>query len=102
MVEGVSKLAELILDCSVISHMFCDKTFFTIYSTVTAHETVSIGDACNIPMAGHGSVHFQSVLSNGFQTITLHGAHFQASWQSSQPCKLQQEGATILSYEGGL
>ena len=64
--EGVSKSAKLILDCGATSHMFCDETFFTTYPAATAHETVSVGNASNIPVTGHGSVRFQSVLSNGF------------------------------------
>ena len=67
-------LTKLILDCGAISHMFCNKSFFVSYLSVTLNEMVSIGDVCNIPVSGFGSVCFRSILPGSFQTVTLHGA----------------------------
>ena len=104
MVEGAHKSAKLILDCGATSHMFRDRTFFTSYSMATSHETVSVRDACNIPVVGQGSVHFRSILSNGFQTVTLHRALHIPKLAANLVSlgKLQQEGASVASYKKGL
>ena len=52
MVDATHKLTKLFLNCSAMSHMFCERTFFTSYSIATPHETVSVRDARNIPVIG--------------------------------------------------
>ena len=101
MVEGAHQSAKLILDCGATSHMFCDRTFFASYSAATPHETVSVGAACNILVIGQGSVRFRSILPNGFRTVTLHGAHHIPKLAANLVSlgKLQQEGASVASYE---
>lgn len=98
------KSAELILDCGATSHMFCDKSFFVTYKPSGSCETITVGDACNIPVAGHGSVWFRSILPKGFHTITLVGAlHIPALAANLVSLgKLQREGASVTSFSGGL
>src|SRR6202045_1822565 len=45
----------IILDCGATAHMFCDQELFCSY-TPSSGQPISVGDACDIPVTGDGSV----------------------------------------------
>ena len=64
---------ELLLDCSVIAHMFDEWHYFTSYiSAQTAGQYITIGGHNYVHIAGHGSVKFWAKLSARILTIVLH------------------------------
>ena len=62
----------MILDSASTLHMFSDATAFIQYTPSTSGETISVGDGHSLPVAGRGTVHFQSRLCNGEHTVVLH------------------------------
>jgi len=77
MAGSIPNGGELLLDSAATSHMLSDRSLFTFYTSVTSctpHNFISIGDAWNISVAGHGTVVFEAQLPNGYHKVTLHNA----------------------------
>jgi len=61
----------ILLDCGATAHMFTNKQHFSIYVN-SVNEFMTVGEHNCVPVAGQGSVHFNTVLPNGHLNITLH------------------------------
>ena len=64
--------ADVILDSASTLHMFSDHSAFIQYTPLTSGKTISVGDGHELPVAGRGTVHFQSRLCVGERTVVLH------------------------------
>jgi hypothetical protein len=73
-VGGIPDTNDILLDSTATSHMFCERSLFSSYASSTENETVSVGDKRALVVAGRGSVTFKNKLTNGIQTVVLHGA----------------------------
>ena len=51
-----SATANVLLDCGASAHMFCNRGYFRSYTADEGNETISIGDARDVPVTGTGSV----------------------------------------------
>jgi hypothetical protein len=72
--KGTPGLCNILLDSAATSHMFCNQKVFSNYVASHGGETMSAGDKHTLVVEGWGSITFKIELSNGFQTIVLHGA----------------------------
>ena len=68
-----SATANVLLDCGTSAHMFCDQGYFCLYTANEGNETISIGDAQDVPVASTGSVELKCQLPDGIRTVVLHG-----------------------------
>lgn len=102
--DGMELDVKLILDCGATSHMFCDRSLFSAYVPSTASETISVGDGHTVPVIGRGSVRWKSRLPNGYRTVVLHGVSHVPGLAANLVSlgTLQRQGASVISYEGGL
>jgi hypothetical protein len=103
-IKGTPGLCNVLLDSAATSHMFCNRKVFGNYVASHGGETVSVGDKHTLVVEGRGSVTFKIWLSNGFQTIVLHGA-LHVPWLATNLVSLgalQQEGSLFCSCEDGL
>ena len=87
--------------------MFFDHSLFMTYTPVTIHipeDSISVGDAWDIPVTGHGTVTFEAQLSNSHHKVTLHNALHVPKLAANLVSlgTLQYQGASVVSYEGGL
>jgi len=72
--RGISSAtADILLDCGASAHMFCDQGHFHSYTANEGNETISVGDARDVPIAGTGSVEMQCRLPDEIRTVILHG-----------------------------
>jgi len=89
---------KLLLDSATTLHMLSDRSLFT---SRTPHDFISVSDAWDIPVTGHGTVVFEAQLPNGYHKITLcnalHVSKLAANLVSLGT--LQQQGASVVSYE---
>ena len=67
---GSQAVAGVILDCGVTGHMFSDRSYFTSYADAS-DQTISVGDARDIPVEGLGSICLRVKLPSGYRIITL-------------------------------
>ena len=83
--------------------MFCDKSYFVSYSA-SSGQTISVGDARNVPVEGLGSVRLRVRLPEGQRTVTLHKVMHapKLSMNLVSLGALQREGAQYRSTETGL
>src|ERR1700731_1782339 len=100
---GPQNVAGIILDCGATGHMFCDKSYFVSYSA-SSGQTISVGDARNVPVEGLGSVRLRVRLPEGQRTVTLHKVMHapKLSMNLVSLGALQREGAQYRSTETGL
>lgn len=68
-----TETADVLLDCGASAHMFCDRGYFRSYTANGGNETISVGDARDIPVTGAGSIELKCRLPNGTRTVVLHG-----------------------------
>jgi len=61
----------ILLDCGATAHMFTNKQHFSMYVN-SVNEFVTMEGYNCIPVAGWGSVYFNTVLPNGCLNITLY------------------------------
>jgi len=107
MAESIPNRGELLLDLAATSHMLLDHSLFMSYTPVishTPHDFISIGDARDFPVTGHGTVVFEAQLPNGYHKVTLcnalHIPKLAANLVSLGT--LQRQGASVVSYKNGL
>ena len=98
---------ELFLDSATTSHMFFNHLLFTTYTpvmTCTPEDSISIGDAQDVPVAGCGTVTFEAQLLNSQHKVTLYNALHVPKLAVNLVSlgTLQHQGASVVSYEGGL
>lgn len=68
-----TETADVLLDCGASAHMFCDRGYFHSYTANGGNETISVGDARDIPVTGAGSIELKCRMPNGTRTVVLHG-----------------------------
>jgi hypothetical protein len=73
-VGSIPDTDDILLDSAATSHMFCARHLFSSYTSSTKNETVSVGDQRALIVTRQGSVIFKNQLTNGIQTVVLHGA----------------------------
>jgi hypothetical protein len=73
-VGGIPDTNNILLDGAATSHMFCERCLFSSYTSSTENGTVSVGNNRALIVAGRGSITFKNQLTNGIQTVVLHGA----------------------------
>ncbi len=102
--ESQSGGAELLLDCGATSHMFCDRSYFTDLTPISEHESISVGDNRDVPVAGRGTVSFRSQLPGGYRTIVLKDALYIPNLAANLVSlgTLQRNGAVFESIENGV
>jgi hypothetical protein len=103
-VGGIPDTNDILLDSTATSHMFCEQSLFSSYASSTENETVSVGDKRALVVAGRGSVIFKNKLTNGIQTVVLHGALYvpRLTMNLISLGTLQQNGASFRSVSDGL
>ena len=102
--KGSGINAELILNCGATSHTFCDCHFFTSYMPTSTPKSISIGDHCDIPDVGCGTIRFQAWLLDGYHSIILHSALHVPKLAANLISlgTLQQQGMGFSSYQNGI
>ena len=98
---------KLLLDSAATLHILSDCLLFTSYTLITSHtphDFISIGDTQDVSIAGHGTVVFEAQLPNGYYKITLHNALHIPKLAANLVSlgTLQQQEVSVVSYENGL
>ena len=76
MAGSISDGGKLLLDSAATLHMLSNFLLFTSYTLITSgtpHNFISVSDAQDVPVARCGTVVFEAQLLNGYHKITLCG-----------------------------
>jgi len=77
MAGSIPDRGKLLPDLAATSHMLLDHLLFMSYTLVTSHTPhnfISVGDAQNVPVTGCGTVVFEAQLPNDYHKVTLRNA----------------------------
>jgi hypothetical protein len=93
--------ADTILDSGSTSYMFSDRSAFIQYTPSAPGKTISVGDGHELPVAGRGTIRFQSRLCIGEYTVVLYEVEHVPVLSSNMVSLSQLETVGVIGSFGG-